>query len=393
MSLLLDALKRAEQEKSARGATTAANDAPRPAPGAKPTLELQPVASPAREPAMPKAEARDTAAAMMQARAPSARQTSKASIIWAIVGVAIVLIGAGVGYIWYAIQPVRTPATVGERKRPVTLPPIASGASIAPAVQASPTAGPRPPEVARLAPAPAPAADGAAHDMARDAAARETPDPQEIMANLLNEARARGAGPVKFSRSERSAGVSPEIRSAYAALAAGDLAAARRGYAAAVSADGSNLDALLGAATVEARRGDRDGARAYYRKVLEIDPRNATALAGLAATAESAAPAALETQLRAELARAPESAALHVTLGSLYASQSRWNEAQARFFDAYRLEPQSADIAFNLAVSLDHLGQPRLAAQYYTRALESAGAQAPQFETAAARRRLAELAR
>jgi len=44
MSLLLDALKRAEQEKSARGATAAANDAPRPAPGVKPTLELQPVA-------------------------------------------------------------------------------------------------------------------------------------------------------------------------------------------------------------------------------------------------------------------------------------------------------------------------------------------------------------
>ena len=45
MSLLLDALKRAEQEKSAaRGATAPANDAPRPAPGVKPTLELQPVA-------------------------------------------------------------------------------------------------------------------------------------------------------------------------------------------------------------------------------------------------------------------------------------------------------------------------------------------------------------
>src|SRR5439155_13792438 len=130
MSLLLDALKRAEQEKSAaRGATAPANDAPRPAPGVKPTLELQPVAQPARDPAMPKAEARDVAAAMMQAKAPSARHTSKASIIWAAVGVAIVLIGAGVGYIWYAIQPMRTPAAVGERKRPVTLPPIASGAS------------------------------------------------------------------------------------------------------------------------------------------------------------------------------------------------------------------------------------------------------------------------
>jgi len=392
MSLLLDALKRAEQEKSARGATAPANDATRPAPSVKPTLELQPITAAAREAAAAKAaEAREAAAALMQAKAPSERQApSKASIVWAIVGVAIVLIGAGVGYIWYAIQPVRAPATVGGRKRPATPPPFAPTAPVAP--PAAPLATARPPEVARLTPAPLPGVEGAAQDTARGSA-RETSDPQQIMADLLKEAGARAAGPVKFSRSERSASVPPEIRSAYAALVAGDLAAARRDYAAAVSADGSNLDALLGVATVEARRGNRDGARAYYRKVLEIDPRNATALAGLAATAETAAPAALEAQLRAELARAPESAALHVTLGGLYAAQSRWNEAQAQFFDAYRLEPRSADIAFNLAVSLDHLGQARLAAQYYTRALEAAAGQAPQFEAAAARRRLAELAR
>ncbi len=348
MSLLLDALKRAEQEKSARGATAPANDAPRPAPSVKPTLELQPIAAAAREAAAreaaaAKAEAREAAAALMQAKAPSERQApSKASIVWAIVGVAIVLIGAGVGYIWYAIQPVRAPATVGERKRPATPPPFAPTASIAPpTVQAPPLATARPPEVARLTPAPLPGVESAAQDTARDSK-RGTADPQQIMADLLKEAGARAAGPVKFSRSERSASVPPEIRTAYAALVAGDLAAARRDYAAAVSADGSNLDALLGVATVEARRGNRDGARAYYRKVLEIDPRNATALAGLAATAETAAPAALEAQLRAELARAPESAALHVTLGGLYAAQSRWNEAQAQFFDAYRLEPRSA---------------------------------------------------
>ncbi len=79
MSLLLDALKRAEQEKSARGATAPANDAPRPAPSVKPTLELQPIAAAAREAAAreaaaAKAEAREAAAALMQAKAPSERQ-------------------------------------------------------------------------------------------------------------------------------------------------------------------------------------------------------------------------------------------------------------------------------------------------------------------------------
>jgi hypothetical protein len=45
----------------------------------------------------------------------------------------------------------------------------------------------------------------------------------------------------------------------------------------------------------------------------------------------------------------------------------------------------------NLAVSLDRMGQPRLAAQMYRRALEAARAQATQFDTAAVERRLAEL--
>ncbi len=59
------------------------------------------------------------------------------------------------------------------------------------------------------------------------------------------------------------------------------------------------------------------------------------------------------------MARHPQSAALHFTLGNLYASQSRWGEAQAEYFECYRLDPSSADFAYNLAVSLDHLGQPQ----------------------------------
>jgi len=40
-------------------------------------------------------------------------------------------------------------------------------------------------------------------------------------------------------------------------------------------------------------------------------------------------PEGLEEQLRADITRYPQSPALHFTLGNLYASQSRWNEAQA----------------------------------------------------------------
>ena len=48
-------------------------------------------------------------------------------------------------------------------------------------------------------------------------------------------------------------------------------------------------------------------------------------------------------------------------------------------------------ILHNLAVSLDRIGQPRLAAGYYRRALEAARAQSTGFDPAAVAKRLAEI--
>ena len=60
---------------------------------------------------------------------------------------------------------------------------------------------------------------------------------------------------------------------------------------------------------------------------------------------------------------------LHFTLGNQLAQQGRWAEAQQEYFKAFAAEPDNADFAYNLAVSLDHLRQPRLALEYYRRAL------------------------
>ena len=134
-------------------------------------------------------------------------------------------------------------------------------------------------------------------------------------------------------------------------------------------------------------------AASRYRRALDVDPRNATAIAGLASLADYAQPEGLESQLRGEIARNPQSPQLHFTLGNLYASQSRWNDAQLEFFEAHRFDPANADTVFNLAVSLDRLGQPRLAAEHYRRALDASRGEASQFDPAAVRRRLAQLER
>jgi Tfp pilus assembly protein PilF len=187
--------------------------------------------------------------------------------------------------------------------------------------------------------------------------------------------------------------IAPEISSGYASLQRGDLAAAKREYTAALAADKDSLDATLGLATVEARGGRMDAAVVLYRRALEIDPRNPTALAGLASLSDLTRPEVLEQQLTREIALHPESASLHFMLGNVYASQALWTQAQASYYEAHRLDSSNPDILHNLAVSLDRLGQPKLAASMYHRALEATRSQATQFDAAAVRKRLDEIER
>ena len=61
------------------------------------------------------------------------------------------------------------------------------------------------------------------------------------------------------------------------------------------------------------------------------------------------------------------------------------------FYEAYRLEADNPDYAFNLAVSLDHLAQSSLARVYYERALSLSEARQSNFEQAQVRQRISEL--
>lgn len=420
MSLLLDALKRAEQEKLARqGEAGAAAPAPTlrdPAPtAARPAtsaggLELQPMpGAPAANPnatlgTPPRADAH-AAQAVFQAKAANNDGSKSRGMLFATIGaIAVVAIAAG-AYVWYAVSALtpKPSSAFAMRPRPITAPvpppagslsanPTAAEAALASApamaaidsvnsAKSTPFASPNP--GAASAPPPAPAAtapklrpaEEAAANLLRDAAPSPAPEP-----------------PLRLDRSpEPQRRVPPEVAAGYDELRQGNLAAARRSYEAALAANPANLDAVLGLATVEARAGSRTSATIYYRRALDVDPRNATALAGLAALADAARPDAVESELRSDLARSPTSGALHFALGNVLAAQRRWSEAQAEYFEAHRLEPGSPEILFNLAVSLDHLGQGRVAAGFYTRALDAARGQYAPFDPAAVRRRLEEL--
>jgi len=187
--------------------------------------------------------------------------------------------------------------------------------------------------------------------------------------------------------------VDPALEQAYEALQRNDLPAAREGYQRVLSREPASRDALLGLAAVDVRSGHLDSAESRYLKLLEIDPRDSQTVASLIALRGPLDPVASESRLKTLIASQPESAHLHFSLGNQYAQQSRWSEAQGAYFKAYSVDPENADYAFNLAVSLDHLRQSKLALEFYQRALALADKRAASFPPGQARARVQELSR
>lgn len=186
--------------------------------------------------------------------------------------------------------------------------------------------------------------------------------------------------------------IHPRVESGYAAFLRGDLVTARESYLQALSDDAHNRDALLGLAAIETSARHYELAENYYQRLLQADPRDANAIAGILALRSSVVdPVAAESRVKSMLAADPEATALNFSLGNQLALQGRWPEAQQAYFKAHVADPENPDLAYNLAVSLDHVRQVKLAVQYYRRALTLAEKRPVSFSVPAARARITDL--
>ena len=198
--------------------------------------------------------------------------------------------------------------------------------------------------------------------------------------------------PISIQYNPSTNKVSPQLTAAYQAYVAGDLDVARQHYLKQLESNPSNKDVLLGLAAIATRMGQDNESQTYYLRILELDPRDPLAIAGMAGLGQVTDPYQTESRLKTLLAQQPDAAALHFTLGNNYVTQLRWAEAQQSFFRALSIDPTNADYAFNLAVSLDHLNKIQLAAKYYSKALVLAGNKPGGFKKVQVSARLKELA-
>ncbi len=343
----------------------------------RPQIRAEPLTppSPRVEPGIGSEPAQETARAVLQATQPKESWGDRLMLHrWGILGtlVGLAVVGYG-GYFYVAINhPVLLVARPRSQPQPAALPPATPVLPVPPAPEAVAL-----PEAPAAAPEPPPPAVPVAVPKAAPAAPA-TPPPRPADGVAVKS----GGAPAEVPRL---------LMEAYAALAQDRSKEASEKYSAYLQTDPRNIDALLGLAAVAMRLGEPETAAGYFGRVLELDPRNSAAQAGLLGSSGKVDANAAESRLKQLIAREP-SAFLYFALGNLYADQFRWPQAQQAYFQAYRLAPDNPAYAYNLAVGLEHLSQPRLALTYYRRALELAGRHNVHgFDPALAQERVAKL--
>ncbi|MDM8566607.1 tetratricopeptide repeat protein [Candidatus Halobeggiatoa sp. HSG11] len=206
--------------------------------------------------------------------------------------------------------------------------------------------------------------------------------PQTISTNKINQEKTG----IRTLRKKKVNSVSKDLSKAYTALQSGNNKTARRKYQQVLRHDKTNRDALLGMAALAIRNNNIPQAQQFYQLVLRKYPKDVHAQIGLINSFGNAPKN--ETQLKLLLRQSPKAAYIHFSLGNLYANQERWELAQQAYFDAMRYNKKHADYAYNLAISLDRINQPKAALTYYKRALNLMNNQAIRFNPKTLQKRI-----
>lgn len=342
----------------------------------------QPASQPGHKPGIPDqnkakiADARQKAKSVFAAQKPANRRTLL--IASAVVALALMVVAFGI-YFWQVISGTSTlQSNIPNPAVMQAAPPPPAATNISPPSNEEP-----PLDLPDLSPPKKSLVPDQAPTQAIPTATkrppRETPAP-----TILSENKA-----IHIRQGKATNQLNPILDKAYKSFLAGDFAMAQQQYSQTLQQEPNNRDALLGLAATALNRKQPEQAMTYYIKLLELAPTDPDAFAGLIGLRGQTDPAQSESSLKRILAQNPQAAAIHFALGNVYTQQSRWAEAQQSYFRAYSNAPNNADYAFNLAISLDHLNQSKLALEYYQRALAQSGPAS--FDKAAAQKRAKEL--
>ncbi len=344
--------------------------------------DVRPAPPPIKASASPKpAESREAVRnAFASKQAPE--QSPSRLPLWLTLGI-LGLGGIGIGgYVWYQMNTLTRGslvATTNTGARIETPPAQAVSSSPVPAVPLNPPSnfGPESRLTAAIASQPT-----ATPLFPRKQARQPSPAPTDT--------EMQGNPPIRLIRTRPEPDTN--LVRGYASLQRGEIELSRKELEQALRRDPNNTDTLLALAAIAHRQGRLADAESLRQRALVANPGDpAVQAASLNTATTDADPNTAESRLKTLLSTQPESPPLNFALGNLYARQGRWSEAQQAYFNAVAADGDNPDYLFNLAVSLDHLRQPRLAAQHYRLALEAAAKRPAGFDRDKIQTRLDEL--
>ncbi len=197
---------------------------------------------------------------------------------------------------------------------------------------------------------------------------------------------------VSIRKTSKTDPIEEKLDKAWLAYDAGQYNEAKPLYQAVLQRENHNRDALLGLAAIALTENNINRARAYYQTLLQLDPHDSAVIAALSGLHYGDTSSALhEEYLLSMLEKNPEAAPLSFALGNVYAQQKKWKSAQQAYFNAWQHAPENANYLFNLAVSLDQLGKHDQAIRFYKSSLQKQTDKKISFSREAVKQRIKEL--
>ena len=200
------------------------------------------------------------------------------------------------------------------------------------------------------------------------------------------------AGAVSFQKTNKTDPIAGKLDRAWQAYDDGRYNSARNLYIEVLNSEENNRDALLGLGAIAVIEKDYMTARNIYMSLLKQDPRDPIAIAAIASLqSDGVSLQEDENFLQNMLLKNPNAAHLNFALGNVYAQQEKWKSAQQAYFNAWQQDIENADYIFNLAVSLDQLGKPEQAVSLYQDSLSKSNNKQISFSREDVKKRIKEL--
>lgn len=216
--------------------------------------------------------------------------------------------------------------------------------------------------------------------------------PQSVVILKGKSKTTTASSAVSFQKTKTTDPVTEKLEAAWVAYEAAEYNRAKKLYKDVLNSEGNNRDALLGLGAIAVIEKNVAVARSVYSLLLKQDPRDPIAITALASLRNNKlATDADEKYLLNMLQKSPDDMHLNFALGNIYAQQNKWKLAQQSYFNAWQNDNENADYIFNLAVSMDQLGKQKQAIDLYRDCLRKAGNKQVSFARETVQKRITEL--